>query len=73
MVDIKTDFSDQRCYITTVANKKRVSVSSSLETTQASTSHNSVSQTLDHILSVQTEFDSTDKFSLHTQNVIKCL
>src|SRR5271170_4718969 len=38
--------------------KKRVSVSSSLETTLTLTSHNSISETLDHILSSQTDFDS---------------
>src|SRR5271170_3421544 len=40
-----------------VASKKCVSVSSSLETTLTSTSHNSISETLNHILSGQTEFD----------------
>ena len=46
---------------------RKTSSSSSLETTQASTSHNSVSQTLDHIFSVQTEFVSAVDFSLHTK------
>src|SRR5271170_8265485 len=41
-----------------VASKKRVSVSCCLETILTSTSHGSISETLDDILSGQTEFDS---------------
>src|SRR5271170_6900151 len=46
-------------YICAVESKKSASVSSSLETILTSTSHNSISETLDHILSGQTEFDSS--------------
>ena len=45
-------------HIAAVASKKRVSVSSSMETTLTSTPHNSISETPDHILSGQTESDS---------------
>ena len=44
--------------VAAVASKKRVSVSSSLETTLTSTSHNSISETRVHILSGETEFNS---------------
>ena len=46
------------CAKSAVASKKRVSVSCCLETIPTSTYHGSISETLDDILSGQTEFDS---------------